>query len=159
MTQQVAIPLIQEININIQGIENAPANYPRNLSTAILPAVIVFPGEASHTGTSRLVISYRQYYLDVYLGPVTQGIFDEPVQEAMELSDLMVKTWKELTSDSEDWVLDYGGASGYRVELNRDEDITDSGWRMDMQWKPDDFYFGFRITIPIMIRWGPGLLR
>ena len=159
MTQQVAIPLIQQINSDIQGIERAPVNYPKNLPTAILPAVLVFPGEGTHEGTSRLVLSYRQFFLDVYLAPVTQGVFDGPVQEAMTLSDLMVKTWKELTSDSEDWVLDYGDDSGYRVELNRDEDITDSGWRMDMQWNPEDYYYGFRITIPIMIRWGPGLLR
>jgi hypothetical protein len=159
MTQQVAIPLIQEINIGIEGIETAPANYPENLSTAILPAAIVFPGEGTHTGTSRLVVSYRSYYVDVYLGPVTQGLFDEPVQEAMVLSDLMVKTWKNLANDAEDYVLDYGNDSGYRVEIDRDEDITDSGWRMDMQWKPDDFYFGFRVTLPLMIRWGPGLLR
>jgi hypothetical protein len=159
MTQQVAIPLIQEINADIEGIESAPTSYPRNLDTAVLPTVLVFPGQGNHTGTSRLVVTYRQYFLDVYFDTVTQGIFDEPVQEAMELSDRMVKRWKELSNDSEDWVLDYGGDSGYRVEIDRDSDITDSGWRMDMQWKPEVYHYGFRVTVPMMIRWGPGLLR
>lgn len=158
MSQKVAIPLIQSVNKGIPAIKMAPSNYPENLETDIMPVAICFPGEGSHQGNKALMITERSYYIDVYVDPITQGIMDDPIQEAMKLCDLVVTTWNDLKNDAEDYVLDYGEQSGYRVELNRNENITDTGWRMDLQWEQGVYYFGFRVTLPMMVRWGTGLL-
>ncbi len=159
MSVKVPISLIQNINKDIRGVKNAPSNYPRRFETAVLPIAICWPGEGTTSGRQALRVQHRQYLVDVYVDPITQGIFDDPLQTTMDLIDRFVDTWSGLANDEEDWVLDYGEDSGYRVDLDRDQDITDSGWRMDLEWTPRKYYFGFRITIPIMVRWGTGLLR
>lgn len=158
MSVKVPIPLIQNINKEIQGVERAPISYPKQLRPAVMPIAICFPGEGTTSGRQSLRYMERQYMIDVYVDSVKAGIFDDPLQTTMDLIDKFVDTWSGLANDSEDWVLDYGEDSGYRVDLNRNIDITDSGWRMDLQWSLGSHYFGFRLTIPIMVRWGTGLL-
>lgn len=159
MSIKIPIPLIQNINKNIRGVKNAPVNYPEQFETAVLPMAICWPGEGITSGRQALRVQHRQYLVDIYVDPVTQGILNDPLQTTMDLIDRFVDTWSGLANDEEDWVLDYGEDSGYRVELDRDQDLPDSGWRMDLEWTPQKYYFGFRLTIPIMVRWGTGLLR
>lgn len=159
MSVKAPISLIQDINRKIQGIEKAPVNYPRSLDTGNLPIALCFPGAGTVNGNRALRVQERQYLIDVYVDPVNQGIFDEPLQTTMDLIDRFVEAWSDLANDEEDWTLDYGTDSGFRIDLDRNKPITDSGWRMDLQWKPEEYYFGFRLTIPIMVRWGTGLLR
>lgn len=158
MSVKAPIPLIQAINREIKGIEKAPVNYPRNLDTANLPMALCFPGAATTSGQKRLHLQERQYLIDVYVGPVARGIYDDPLQVTMDLLDRFVETWSNLINDEEDWVLDYGVDSGIRVDLDRSKNISDSGWRMDLQWLPETYYFGFRLTLPILVRWGTELL-
>lgn len=158
MSVKVPIPLIQDINSKIRGIEKAPVHYPRALDTGIMPIALCFPGEGSTTGNRALRVQERQYMIDVYVEAVPQGVYDDPLQVTMDLVDRFVEVWSDLANDEEDWTLDYGTDSGFRVDLDRNNPITDSGWRMDMQWRPKEYYFGFRITLPMMVRWGTGLL-
>ncbi len=158
MSVKVPIPLIQDINSKIRGIEEAPVHYPRTLDTVDLPIALCFPGEGSTTGNRALRVQERQYMIDVYVESVPRGVYDEPLQVTMDLVDRFVEAWSDLANDEEDWTLDYGTDSGFRVDLDRNKPITDSGWRMDMQWRPKEYYFGFRLTLPIMVRWGTGLL-
>lgn len=159
MSVKVPIPLIQNINKNIPGVRAAPTKYPRSLDWAVMPIALVFPGEGSTAGNRALRIQNRQYLVDVYVDSVMQGIYDDPLQTTMNLVDKFVETWSDLANDEEDWTLDYGTDSGFRVDLDRNVPITDSGWRMDLEWTPGSSYFGFRLTIPIMVRWGTKLLR
>jgi hypothetical protein len=159
MSVKAPIPLIQHINKEIQGVESAPENYPRKIDSLDMPIALCFPGEGVSSGHRRLMVQERQYMIDVYVDSVTQGIYDDPLQETMDLIDRFVNTWTDLANDEEDWTLDYGTDSGFRIDLDRNKPITDSGWRMDLQWAPEVYYFGFRLTIPIMVRWGTGLLR
>ncbi len=158
MSIKVPIPLIQDINRDIQGVERAPVEYPKQLRSALMPQVLCYPGEGVTTGNKALRYMERQYMIDVFVDAVKQGVYDDPLQTTMDLIDRFIDTWTGLANDDEDWTLDYGNDSGYRVDMNRNQAITDSGWRMDLEWTPGSKFFGFRLTVPIMVRWGTGLL-
>jgi hypothetical protein len=158
MSIKLPIPLIQAVNAKISGVNEAPVNYSRSLDTLRMPIAICFPGEGTTEGNRGLRIMYRQYLVDVFVEKVPREIFDEPLQLTMDLIDEFVETWSDRANDDEDYVLDYGDESGYRIEVDRSKNITDSGWRMDLEWKPEEYHFGFRLTLPIMVRWGTKLL-
>ena len=153
------VDLIQAINAEIQGIEWAPMaeEYPRAMDSGNLPMAVTFPGQGSTKGRSELRLMDRQYIVDVYVGSVGQGLHAETMIQAMQLDSLFVHAWTNRINDAEEHVLDYGEDSGVRVDLVRDMPILDSGWRMDMEWLPDVPYYGFRITLPLLLRWGEGL--
>lgn len=154
------VDLIQAINADIPGIEWAPKSedYPVAVDTASMPMAVTFPGQGStEVPNNSLRIMERQYLIDVYVEPVGQGLLADIVQQTMALDSLFVHTWTSRFNELEEQVLDFGDKSKVRVEIVRDTPILDSGWRMDLQWMPEQSYYGFRITLPLLLRWGEGL--
>lgn len=155
---QVPIPLIQAVNLDIEGTATAPHEPPVTFEKEDAPIAMCFAGEGLLTGKSGFNRDERNYVLEVLVGPATQGIDRELWRFTRQMLDRYVATWAELRNNPLEYVLDYGQVSGYRVEINRTEGIRDSGVMSDMQVAPQLIYYGFTLGIPIVTMWGGNLL-
>lgn len=151
------VNLIQEVNRQVPQIKSAPRadKFPADLLPDLMPLVLPFPDEASTIVKAGFRHQTREFALDTFIAPAGGTLETAPpIEQAMDILNVLANTWFARINDAEDYVLDYGEQSGYRVELNRNEPIRDSGWLMDMEWRPKEYFFGFRLWLPLMVRWG-----
>ena len=169
-----AMPLIQDKNkIILQNaglVGEAPKSYPRGLEADNLPQVYAVPGESTITGTEELKLDEATFALITFVDAVSQGVFDDPIKLSLDLRDALVTGWMDTINETnEDNILDYGGQieddgtltvlSGYRIEVDHSRPIQVSEIKTDMKWvDPDLNYFGFNLSLPILIRSGSKLL-
>lgn len=152
------ITLLQAINDNIAGVASAPADPPENYNNASMPLVLVWESQGETRGQIGRYTTERNYAIEVMVKPATMGFVQENFLETRKLLGLFMDTYMGLYNDSEDYILDYGLESGIGVQIDKSKAIIDSGADSAMEVLPEVFYYGFRISVPLIIKWGSELL-
>lgn len=166
MNNNLVIDYLQAIHAGIEGVRKAPLSteFPPKLVTMNLPMVLVFAGQGETTGQTGFKMDRRNFVTEFYMSPVTQGFRADEIARCGVFLNRFMTTYLNLLEDAigadtaERWVLDYGTTTGYRIQIDRQRPFADSGVRTDMGWEEQVIYYGFTISIPILSRWGSGLL-
>lgn len=93
---ETIIELLQSINRAIPGMKTAPVKYPGSLSTANLPAAIVWPGRATTrqvTAKATTIQTERTYSIRVFVEASGQSNYDIPSWIAIELLQAYIETY------------------------------------------------------------------
>lgn len=154
-----AITLLQEINKNIAGVVKAPVTPPANITQSKLPMAQVWEGEFDMSGQTGLETLTGNLIIEFLMFPATYGVLKESnFQATREMGGRFLDTYAALKNDVQDYVLDFGQESEIRVQLDRTQSIKYSGADSAMAVMSDVFYYGFRLSVPMIIRWGSDLL-
>ena len=155
------IPLIQAINEDIGVTKFAPGDkYYSTIVDAKLPTAYTFPRKGSTTGDYDLSITNRIYEIAVFVAALAQSpTTGKATFVAGKLLDDYLERWRAIINDDEEYVLDDGALSGYRVTLDFGKSLDDSGIMHNLDWMPDEPYVGFRLYLPIIVHWGAKLIR
>ena len=113
-------------------------------------------GETNVRGALRQM--QRQYDIWCFVKRFGQGIEDAGVQLTIELLDNFINKYTEAVNDESGRVLDYGEKSGFRVELDTSAELRDNGFSTLMRWGAGEQNYGFQLSVPVFVTWGPGLI-
>jgi hypothetical protein len=152
------ITLLQAINENIEGVQSAPMLVPNNYSSAKMPLALTWESQGETRGQVGSAQTQRNFAIEVMVKPSTVGIVPANFQDTRTLLGRFMDTYLALYNDASDHVLDYGLESGIRVQIDKSKPIVDSGADSAMEVLPEVYYYGFRISIPLIIEWGSELL-
>ena len=157
--QSISMPieLLQQINRNIEGIESAPKDAPSNYAAAKMPMALVWESQGENSGQIGLARTDRNFIIEVLVAPSTTKFVAANFNTTRQLLGRMLDTYMALYSDVEEYILDYGDPSGVRVQIDKSKPITDSGAEPALEVLPEVYYYGFRISIPMIVRWGSEL--
>lgn len=155
------IPLIQKVNEDITLTKFAPGDkYYSTLIDGKLPTAYTYPRKGSTKGDADLAICNRIYEISVFVESLGQSpTTGRATFVAGQLLDDYLERWKAIVNDDEDYVLDDGAMSGYRITLDFGKPLEDSGVSHNLMWMPDEPYVGFQIFLPIIVHWGAKLIR
>jgi hypothetical protein len=95
MTVLSTIAALQDLHAGVEGVTSAPTEYPSSLQSAMLPCVLVLPGEGtidleSIAAKKRADTIYRVY---VYVAAVAEGT---PVNEGVQTAILLMDRLRDL---------------------------------------------------------------
>lgn len=156
----VATNAVQGVNGTIPGMTSTPGfgSFPGSLNTAMLPLSIAWPDEGQTLSVSPAMRNRSQVMIaDFYLFPRSSNHV-ALLQKSATLYAAAVETWGDLHDAAGGYQLDDGSGSGFRVLMNFELPIEDSGIVGNMRWnEPDDLYYGFQLRIPLLIQWGSGV--
>jgi hypothetical protein len=169
MSIEATAPLIQEVNRAISGVEWAPdpEDYPDGDLDSGMPVILVYEGEGMTAGKENFAAAERNYILECwYANRMSGGNYGSMKLAVSQLLDDVIEAWLARINDDEDHILDWGmvvtdeqsSTTGYRVEMDLSKPIIDSGVREDLEWMPEQFYWGFHVILPMLVRWGSGVV-
>jgi len=137
MTILTTVTALQAIHTAISGIKSAPTTMPSNLSTAVLPIALVFPGKADWDMQAiDLKRQDRDYVVRVYVAPISQDLPFAGLTTCLTLLNLFGAAY--LTRAN----LDLSGA------VDHIGSITDTGV-INIETDPNTKYWGFEFTLTI----------
>ncbi|TXH17712.1 MAG: hypothetical protein E6R03_03380 [Hyphomicrobiaceae bacterium] len=94
--------------------------------------------------------------VDFFCSPASQEVYEDARESVAALHQDVMATYLGLFDDEANY-LDYGDVSGIQVFVDRNRQIQATGLMGNMRWIPEEYFFGFSVTVPIIIRWGIGL--
>lgn len=149
MTISTTIAFAQQRAMTVPGVVYAPpGNYPPALDTALLPAVLTFPGPAEVPTYSRsardLYSVTRTYYVTFYLNTLGQGNRNNKIQDGIVMLQEALDAFLHNRHLDSDVVImgvtnDTGITSGRETAGVNDQYLTYNG-------QP---YFGFVLSVNI----------
>lgn len=149
MTISTTIALAQQRALTVPGVVYAPAgSYPPSLDSALLPAVLTFPGPAgvpTYQRSARDLYSVtRTYYVTFYVNAIGQGHRNNKIQDAIVMLQEALDAFLHNRHLDLDVVImgvtdDTGITSGRETAGANDQYLTYNG-------QP---YFGFVLSVNI----------
>lgn len=154
------IALMQGINENVEGIETAPVIAPTQYSMSKMPMALVWEADKGEASGKQGLSTIRQnFVVEVLYAPATTGLKASNFGATRVLHARFVDAYLARINGQQDEVLDYGQVSGIRVQIMKDRPIIFSAVESAMvAYMPEVPYYGFKLSVPIMARWGSELL-
>ena len=140
MSISTTLTALQTLHAGIAGITSAPTAIPSNLSTAVLPIALVWPGEADwRPAAVGLKRREREYIVRVFVQPVGQDRAgpDPGYQDCITLLELFGQAYQDDLSLS--------GAVDH-IAVCRDSGVSGGGF--ELRWGDVPYWgFVFRVTV------------
>lgn len=148
--------IIQNFNSTIPGIRSAPYPTPNAVDTMELPMCLAFMQNSEYRNRSGLVTVTTTVKIDVFCNPATQEVYEDARETVSSISQEMASAYLGSFEEEEHY-LDYGDVSGIQVFIDRSRPVISTGLVGNLRWIPEEFYFGFSLTVPVIIRFGGAL--